>query len=96
MIISKEKYVQLVEQSIELTKQETLIQKLKESITKKCSQVKELNKIISKHKYLLKKRTQEKQREDNKEENRANNKKRKECSVSFDQNYLCDYFGEIF
>lgn len=92
MIISKEKYVQLVDQSIELTRQKILVQKLKESITKKCLQVKELNKIISKHRYLLKKRTQEKQQEDTKEENREHNKQRKECLVSFGQNFLYVFF----
>lgn len=92
--ISKEKYVQLVDQSIELTRQKILVQKLKESITKKCSQVKELNKMISKHKYLLKKKTKEKQQEETKEENRKHNKQRKECSVSFGQNYFYAYFGE--
>lgn len=88
MIISKAKYEQLIDQSVELMKQKILVQRLKESITKKCLRVKELNKIISKHKYLLKKATQEKELEITENANKEQTKKRKECTVSFDKNDL--------
>lgn len=59
-----------------------LVQKLKESIAKKCTRVKELNKIISKHKYLFKKAAREKEQNETESEKKEQSKKRKECYVS--------------
>lgn len=89
MVISKQKYEQLVNQSVELMKQKSIIQKLRESITKKCARVKELNKIISQHQYLLKKSAQKGKLETTKVEIEEQTKRRKECSVSLGQ--MCIY-----
>lgn len=82
MMISKKKYEELVQQSVELIKQKMLVQKLKENISKKCVQVKELIKIINQHKYLFKKTEKEREREKNERESRAQSEKRSGCSVS--------------
>lgn len=87
MTISKEKYDQFVAQSIELLKQKILVEKLKESIKKKCCRTKELNKVISRNKYWLKK-TAQKFTEKEKEEQ---TKKRKECTVSFGEKCSLKY-----
>lgn len=55
MIIDKNKYKQLVDQSIDYMKQKVLIRKLEQVIAEKCKRVKELTKRIAHNKYLLKK-----------------------------------------
>lgn len=82
IVISKEKYEQLLHQSIDLAKQKILVQKLKESIGKKCLRLKELNKIISKHKYLFKKKEQEKKLDEAEKVKSEQTKKRKQCTVN--------------
>lgn len=81
-MISKCKYNELLQQSVEIAQQKIIIQKLKDVIVAKCARVKELTKIIGRHKYLLKKAAQEKEVENDERENSEQTTTAKECSVS--------------
>lgn len=81
--ISKEKYKELVDKSVELVKCKLIIEKLQEKVKFKTNELKELKNIISDHKYLLNKK-KKKEKKPNRIEtevpkDHANNK---QCNVS--------------
>lgn len=80
MLISKEKYKHLVDQSVELIKQKILNEKLKEVIEKKAAQLSALKRTISQHEYLLKKKEAIAKEDSKRSEN--DEKKANECSVN--------------
>lgn len=86
ILISKTKYNELVEQSV-------VIQKLQESIKQKCARINELTKVISQHKYLLKKVSKERQQETINSSRENQTKKPEECSVSIRQ--ICAHAYEV-
>lgn len=79
MVISKE----LVDQTVELTRQKVLIDKLTEVVVKKAERIKELKKIICQHKCLLEKKEENSKGADESKTGGAN-----ECSVSIKINRL--------
>lgn len=81
VLISKEKYKHLVDQSVELIKQKILNKKLKEVIEKKAAQLNALKRTISQHEYLLK-RKEAIEDEDRKRSEYVHEKKASECSVN--------------
>lgn len=68
--VPREKYKQLVDESVELVKQNKLNEKLKNIIKNKCAHINELKKVLGQHKYLFKKtESKQKQHETNCSEN---------------------------
>lgn len=84
MYIPKETYKQLVDQSVELIKQNILNEKLKEVIKKKTAQLNELKRKISQHEYLLKQNVQKENSKHAESFDEINKKRNNECFVSID------------
>lgn len=74
VVVSKEKYKELVENSVKFIKFKEATEQLQKKLEEKSAKIKELGKVIRRHEYLLKKKLSDKKEPKQKNE--------RECNVS--------------